>query len=460
MKKNFLLSLLACYSSILFAEVRLPAVLSDGMVLQQQSRTRIWGWSDPQEKIIVTTSWDGRTDSTLGTRDGNWQVIVPTPAAGGPFTITIRGSNTIALKDVLVGEVWVCSGQSNMEMSETWGMPDVKRELPDCSNDRIRFFHIPKTTSEQPQDDCKAKWVSCDSNTLKTFSATGYFFGKKLNQQLDVPIGLIEAAWSGTAAEVWTPAGLVEEDAVLRNAAAKLEPSPWWPYRAGSSYNAMIAPITKYSVAGVIWYQGESNAKTAGSYAQLLDTMIGSWRKAWDKDLPFYYVQIAPFHYTGIEDAALVREQQADAAKLENTGMVVIGDLVSDTLDIHPKDKHDVGYRLAAWALACTYRRSGIVYKNPVYHALGIRGGKAVVTVDDAPGGLTVRGSVAQGVFIAGEDRVFYPADVKLNGDQLIVSSSLVKQPVAVRYCYSNAGLGNIMGNTGLPLAPFRSDRW
>jgi len=474
--KTIILSLLVFYSSFAFSEVRLPAVLSDGMVLQQRSHARIWGWSDPTEKIFVTTSWDGHTDSTLGTRDGNWQLAVATPAGGGPYTITIRGHNTIELKNVLVGEVWVCSGQSNMEMCETWGLPDVKAELPTCANDRIRFFNIPKTTGEQPQDDCKASWASCDSNTLKKFSAAGYFFGKKLQEQLGVPIGLIQAAWGGTAAEVWTPAGAVDSDAVLRAAEAKQTPAAWWPYLPGYCYNGMIAPLTKYAIAGVIWYQGESNAKAAGSYAQLLDTMIGSWRKAWDENLPFYYVQIAPFHYSATEDAALLREQQDDAAKKENTGMVVTGDLVTDTIDIHPKDKHDVGYRLANWALARTYGRSGIDYKSPSFGELEIKGEKAIVTIDDAPGGLTMRSATATstttsvttsaataattGVLIAGADRVFYPAEVKIKGDRLIVSSRQVKQPVAVRYDYDNAGLATIMGKDGLPLAPFRTDRW
>lgn len=462
--RTFLLSLFACYSSFAFSEVRLPAVLADGMVLQQRSHAKIWGWSDPTEKIFVTTSWDGHTDSTLGTRDGNWQLAIATPAAGGPYTITIRGRNTIELKNVLVGEVWVCSGQSNMEMCETWGLPDVKAELPTCANDRIRFFNIPKTTAGQPQDDCHAVWTSCDSNTLKRFSAAGYFFGKELHEHLGVPIGLIEAAWGGTAAEVWTPAGVVDSDAVLSAAEAKQTPAAWWPYMPGYCYNGMIAPLTKYAIAGVIWYQGESNAKAAGSYAQLLDTMIGSWRKAWDKDLPFYYVQIAPFHYSAIEDAALLREQQDEAAKKENTGMVVINDLVTDTMDIHPKDKHDVGYRLAAWALVRTYGRSGIHYKSPAFRALEIKGTKAIVMVDDAPGGLTMRGGTsagaASGVLVAGADKVFYPADVKLEGGELIVSSPEVKQPVAVRYNYTSAGLATIMGRDGLPLAPFRTDRW
>ena len=192
------------------ANIRLPAVLGSNMVLQQQSKVKLWGWADPAEMIYVTTSWNNKTDSVKTTRDANWQLIAETPAAGGPYTVTFKGHNTITLDNVLIGEVWICSGQSNMEMNEQWGLPDVKAELPTATaNKNIRFFYIPKTTSSTPQDDCKASWTVCDSNTLKAFSAVGFFFAKKLNTGLNVAIGLINANWGGTPAEVWTPADLV-----------------------------------------------------------------------------------------------------------------------------------------------------------------------------------------------------------------------------------------------------------
>lgn len=471
MKKKTLLCLLSLYFNVSYANVRLPAVIADNMVLQQHSSARLWGWSEPEEKIYITTSWDDHTDSAKGSRDGKWLMAVATPAAGGPYTIRIRGQNTIELKGVLIGEVWVCSGQSNMEMSGSWGLPDVSSELASCANNNIRFFHIPKTTALYPQDDCKAGWVVCDSNELKSFSAAAYFFGKKLNQQLHVPVGLIEAAWGGTAAEVWTPAELVERDTVLQAAAALIKPTFSWPHVPGYCYNGMIAPVTNFTIAGLLWYQGESNTGTAASYSQLLSTMIASWRQAWKMPLPFYFVQIAPFAYSAKEeDAALLREQQASVQRLENTGMVVISDITGDTNDIHPKNKHDVGYRLANWALSETYHMKGIVYRSPVYRGMEMKGGKVVLSFDDAAAGLRIDGSVAAGrgigegvvraLYVAGEDRIFYPAEGKIEGSRLTVSSGMVKKPVAVRYQYSNAGVGNIFSKEGLPLAPFRTDKW
>ncbi len=461
MKKKILLCLLSLYFSVSYANVRLPAVIADNMVLQQHSSARIWGWSEPEEKIYITTSWNNHMDSAKGSLDGKWQLAVATPAAGGPYTIRIKGQNTIELKGVLIGEVWVCSGQSNMEMSGSWGLPDVASELASCANDNIRFFHIPKTTAVYPQDDCKAEWAVCDSNELKRFSAAAYFFGKKLNQQLHVPIGLIEAAWGGTAAEVWTPAELVERDTALRAAAALIQPSFSWPHVPGYCYNGMIAPVTNFTIAGLLWYQGESNVGTAATYGQLLELMIASWRKAWSAALPFYYVQIAPFAYSEKkEDAALLREQQASVQRVENTGMVVISDITGDTNDIHPKNKHDVGYRLANWALGETYHQKGLVYRSPAYSGMEVKGERVAVSFNDAATGLHVEGPAARALYIAGEDRVFYPGLAKIEGNRLIVSSAMVKKPVAVRYQYSNAGVGNIFSKDGLPLAPFRTDRW
>jgi sialate O-acetylesterase len=460
MKKIALLFLLAASARTSFAAVRLPAIIADSMVLQQQSTAKLWGWCEPAEMIYVTTSWNNRTDSVRGSRDGNWLLSVPTPAAGGPYSIRIKAGNTIDLKGILIGEVWLCSGQSNMEMSESWGLPDVRSEFPHAANPSIRFFHIPKTTALYPQDDCKASWVSCDSNQLKSFSAAAYFFGKKLSEQLHVPVGLIEAAWGGTAAEVWTPAQYVTADPALRQAADSLQPAAWWPHIPGYCYNGMIAPVTNYNVAGFLWYQGESNAATASSYAHLLDTMILAWRKAWSAPLPFYYVQIAPFAYENHENSPLLREQQELAARLDHTGMVVISDLVTDTSNIHPKNKHEVGYRLAAWALADTYHQKDIVYKSPWLESFEAKGDKLVVHFADAPGGLRLSGPDVKALYIAGKDKVFYPAELTIEGDRLIVSSKQVKRPVAVRYQYSNAGIGNIFGTSGLPLAPFRTDRW
>jgi sialate O-acetylesterase len=449
-----------------FAGVRLPAVLSDNMILQQRSTARLWGWCDPGEKIYVTPSWTSEVDSVKGTRDGNWQLPLSTPAAGGPYTIRIwtgnaaSPDNAIVLKNVLIGEVWVLSGQSNMEMCETWGLPDVQQELPTCYNSNIHFFHVPRTTSLHPQDDVKAQWTECDSNTLKSFSAAGYFFAKKLNKDLNVPVGLIEAAWGGTPAEVWTPADLVNGDSTLKADAAIQHPANGWPYLPGYCYNGMIAPLTSFTIAGALWYQGEANVGAPNNYARLLETMIGSWRKAWNSNFPFYYVQIAPFTYGGKNQGALLREQEGTVQTFGNTGMVVISDLVTDTTNVHPKDKHDVGIRLANWALAATYHQPGIVYKSPWYLGMESKGDRIVISVADAPNGLVVKGGGVRTLYIAGDDKVWYPAEGKIEGSRLTVFSREVKKPVAVRYQFSDAGIGNLFSKEGLPVAPFRTDSW
>lgn len=460
--KNLLLAMVAaslCFSSR--GNIRLPGIMGNGMVLQQQQKVKLWGWCEPMEKITVTTSWNNRSYPTTGSRDARWEVIVETPAAGGPYTIGLQGNNHITLQDVLIGEVWVCSGQSNMEMNLQWGrLQDIKEELPHASAVPLRFFHIPKTTAAFPQDNCAASWTVCDSNSLQTFSAVAYFFGKRLTQVLHVPVGLIEAAWGGTAAEVWTPDSVVQADAVLRKAAAAIAPSGMCPYLPGYAFNGMIAPVSAYAIAGVIWYQGENNTATAGSYARLFTAMIDAWRKRWQQRLPFYYVQIAPFAYRLPNTGALLREAQLACMAHPQTGMVVTTDLVKDTNDVHPADKHTVGQRLANWALAETYGRQGLVYKSPVFKNMHLQKDRAVVVLDNAVNGLMIKGPVVNGLQIAGEDGVFYTAEVRLEGNSIVAWSKMVKHPVAVRYAFSNTAVGNIFSQEGLPVAPFRTDDW
>jgi sialate O-acetylesterase len=448
------------YSIASYGTIRLPSVIGSNMVLQQNANARLWGWCAPGEKIFVTTSWNNKTDSVTGSSGAKWMVSVQTPAAGGPYTITLKGQNTIVLNDVLIGEVWVCSGQSNMEWSYMNKLPQIKEELPSCYNKNIRFFHIPKTTANYPQDDCQAQWTVCDSNTLKTFSAVGYFFGKKLNKDLNIPIGLINSSWGGTPAEAWTPDTIVNSDAALKEAAGKLTTSKNWPIEAGVAYNAMIAPITSYAIAGAIWYQGESNTNTYATYNQLFTDMISSWRKAWNKELPFYYVQIAPFKYGVRNVGALLREQQTKTMALPHTGMVVITDLVNDTANIHPLNKRDVGDRLAAWALHDTYNKDVMVYQSPVYKSMEVKKGKVYVQFDHAPNGLVIKGKNLTELYVAGIDKQFYPAEARLEKGQLVLWSKQVKEPVAVRFGFANTAVGNLFSKEGLPVNPFRTDEW
>ncbi|HTN05559.1 sialate O-acetylesterase [Agriterribacter sp.] len=451
-----------------FANIRLPAVLSDNMVLQQQSTVKLWGWSSPGEKIFITTSWSTMIDSTIASGDAKWNMAVKTPAAGGPYTITFKGSNTVVLSNVMIGEVWVCSGQSNMEWSSLNGLPQIDAELPNSANINIRFFHIPKTTALTPQEDCAATWKECNPETLKGFSAVAYYFGKQLQQQLNVPVGLINTSWGGTPAEVWTPEQLVENDPELKAAAAKIGTTNWWPNAPGRAYNAMIAPITSFNIAGAIWYQGESNAATASTYKQLMTTLIDSWRKDWKKDFPFYYVQIAPFAYGNKNIGALLREAQAQTLTHPNTGMAVITDLVDDVKNIHPHNKKDVGARLAAWALAETYYKEDFPYKSPVYRNMEVNKNKVTVYFDNAPKGLIIKEGEKKATefYIAGDDQHFLPADVKIDGDHVILSNKQIKNPVAVRFAFSNTAIANIFskeagpGGQGLPVTPFRTDKW
>lgn len=457
----FSIAVLLCVCINGFAEIRLPAAISSNMVLQQQSKSKLWGWASPNEKIFVTTSWNNVTDSTVTTKDAKWQIEIPTPAAGGPYTITLKGWTTVVLENVLIGEVWVCSGQSNMEWSSYNNLKQIQDILPTSSNPNIRLFNVPKTTSATVQDDAPGNWKVCSPESLQGFSAVGYFFGNKLQKDLNIPIGLINASWGGTPAEVWTPEEVIKNDGALAAAAAKINETPWWPNNAGYTYNAMIAPFTNFTIAGAIWYQGESNTGTASTYSKLLSSMIDGWRKSWKKDFPFYFVQIAPFAYGNKNIGALLQEQQTKTLQHPNTGMVVITDLVDDIKNIHPNDKLSVGNRLANVALAETYHKKDIAYKSPLFKNMEIAKGKATIFFDNAPNGLvTKENAKATEFYIAGADKNFVPADVKIEKDRIIVSSKQIKDPVAVRFGFSNTAMPNIFSKEGLPVTPFRTDDW
>ncbi|MBZ4187472.1 sialate O-acetylesterase [Niabella beijingensis] len=442
------------------ADIRLPDIIGSNMVLQQQSRVKLWGWADPYEKITVKGSWDDKVYETTGTRDAKWEIELQTPAAGGPYTISLQGKNTLLLENVLIGEVWLCAGQSNMEMSGSWGLQDIQKELPQAHRQELRFFHIPKTTAAFPQEQVRGQWVVCDSNTLKTFSAVAYFFGKHLRQKLGGPVGLIEAAWGGTAAEVWTPDRIVNSSPVLKKAATLIQPSGMCPFIPGSAYNGMIAPIVSYTIAGVTWYQGENNTDAAATYRPLFTAMIDAWRLAWKQPLPFYYVQVAPFRYKKINAGALLREAQWQCRVIPHTGMVATNDITGNVNDVHPQNKHDVGLRLANWALADHYGRTGIAYKSPEYKSMSVKGAKAFIKISGAEAGLKLKGDTLAEIQIAGADKVFYPAQAVIQGDTIVVWNTKVKKPMAVRYCFTDTAIGNVFSSAGLPLLPFRTDRW
>jgi sialate O-acetylesterase len=443
------------------AQLRLPAIISSGMVLQQNDSAALWGWAGPGDKVFVITSWNYRSDSAITGNGARWKIKVKTPPAGGPYTITIASrGNSIVLPNVMIGEVWVCSGQSNMEWSYNNGEKDIRTEIPFCATNSIHFFQIPKTTANASQDDIKAQWVACDSNTIKSFSAVGYFFGKKLQEMLNVPIGLINTSWGGTPAEVWTPEAMIENDEQLKAAAAKLTPAAWWPNQPGLTYNAMIAPVTAFNIAGAVWYQGESNASTNDTYNKLFTTMIDAWRGAWKKDFPFYYVQIAPYRYGNNNVGALLQEAQTKTLSHPNVGMVVITDLIDSVTNIHPSHKREVGNRLANWALAETYKRPRIVYKNPEYKSAKIKGASLVVSFNNAPNGLQVQDKIINGFYISGAIENWQPAEAKLEKGKIILSNKEIKEPLYIRYGFGNILIGTVFSTEGLPLTPFRTDSW
>ena len=455
----FLITGLMLVNFFSFAQLRLPSVISSGMVLQQNDSVSLWGWGDPGEKVAVTTSWDNKTYSANINNRANWKVKVKTPSAGGPYIIILKNDTTIILNDILIGEVWVCSGQSNMEHSYMNGHEDVKKELPTCFNSNIRFFNIPKTTANHPQDDVKAKWEICDSNSIKTFSAVGYFFGKKLNSALNVPIGLVNASWGGTPAEVWTPEDIFKDDEELRLSSAKLQGFRWWPKHEGLCYNAMIDPVTKFNIAGVIWYQGESNTANNNTYYKLFTTLIKSWRDGWKKDFPFYYVQIAPYKYGFNNVGALIQEAQSKAMDFSKTGMVVITDLIDSVTNLHPSNKHDVGYRLANYALADTYKQKGLAYKSPVFKSKTTNNNLITLSFDNVGKGLIANGKIT-GFYISGEKEEWFPAEAKIEKDKIILANEKVPSPYHVRFAFGNTIVGNVFNKDGLPLCPFRTDDW
>ncbi|HQQ82355.1 MAG TPA: sialate O-acetylesterase [Cyclobacteriaceae bacterium] len=461
MTKAIHLILFVLAYSFAAAQLRLPALISDHMVLQQNTKVELWGWDGPNQKMAIVGSWESRdTFKTVTANTGRWRTTIKTPVAGGPYSISIMGSEKLVLKDVMMGEVWICSGQSNMEWNVNLGSTDAAAEMPKANFPNIRFFQVPKSSSPTPQEHGEGQWVACTPQTMKSFSAVGYFFGKKLHGDLKVPIGLINVSWGGTAAEVWTPAAAVDSDPELRAAAKALGNSEWWPKDPGIVYNSMIRPLVPYTLAGAIWYQGESNTAAPATYSKLMKVMIEQWRTEFQKDFPFYYVQIAPFAYGKTYEGALIREQQSFMRSIPNTGMVVISDAVDNVEDIHPKMKKPVGDRLANYALAETYKKPILGYQSPIYKSMSVEKNKARLSFHFGSIGLISQGGDPKGFLVAGEDQKFYPAIAKVEGETVVVYAKEVKVPVAVRFCFDNTTIPNLFNKEGLPVSVFRTDNW
>lgn len=453
-KKLLLVSVVLCAKFSLTAQIKLPALVSDNMVLQRNTSINLWGWASPDEKISIQLEWQNKPIETTADKDGNWNVIAKTPEGGEKaYTIILEGKNKIILHNVLIGEVWICSGQSNMyfpvgKEEGTWktGVKNYEEEIVNATYPNIRIFTVLTKASPKPLDDVTGRWAACSPNNVKTFSAVAYFFGRDLYQNLKIPIGLISSSWGGTKAEAWTSQNVLEENpdflSILETDAKneklyqeKLEtyylnlkkeriannndlsktelkkPKKEENKTSYVLYNAMLRPLINYTMKGVIWYQGESNAERAYQYRSLFPAMIKNWRNDWKQgDFPFYYVQIAPHHGQN----AGIREAQLMALKtVSNTGMVVTTD-IGDAKNIHPIDKQTVGKRLSLLARAKTYNEPGLVYSGPIYNHMKINRQRIQIYFDYADSRLTKKGEQVTEFEIAGEDHVFYPAEAEI----------------------------------------------
>lgn len=443
--------------------LRLPSIIGDHMVLQENSNVKIWGWAEPNKEVLIIPSWSQDTVRTKSTGDTKWLASIQTPAADNrTYTLTVQTQQRkIEVKDILVGQVWLCGGQSNMNYSAAQGITDMQEELQKPMNPTIRLFTVTRNSSPWYQEECEGKWQVCNAKSALWFSAVGYFFGKTLSEALSQPVGLINASWGGSPVETWTPASSMSKEPALKGMWTKNRKSKSpYNYTIGSMYNAMIHPITNFALAGIVWYQGEANVGHT-SYADAFSLLIDSWRTRFGRDLPFYFVQIAPYKYKHPNSGAEIREQQARvAASKDRTGMVVVSDLVENVGDIHPRRKQEVGRRLANWALAETYGKPGSKYRHATFASIAVKGQKAIIAFNNAEGGIVSDGNPAEALEICDASMVFRPARAMIDqkDGSLIVWNDAVRKPVAVRYMFSNEGIGNLKDTAGLPVAPFRTD--
>lgn len=465
MKKNsvicFLLIQLFCLSA-LRAEIRLPAVFTDHMVLQRNSEVTLWGWGTPSEHIIIMPEWlNCDTIKTQVTNMGRWSARIRTGEAGGPYKIRINGSSEVRLSDVMLGEVWLCSGQSNMEWSVNHGINNGDEEAQNANFPNLRIFHLPQIGASTPQENCLSKWTRCTPETMRSTSALGYFFGRNISEELDVPVGIIVAAWGGTPAEVWTPKESLMSDPVLSD--YFYGTTPWWPAEPGALYNSMIYPVMPYEIAGCIWYQGEANHPHANSYARLMQRMISSWRTGFNKEFPFYLVQIAPFTYNSTDNGpALLREQQAMLPKImHKVKMITVSDLVDDVKDIHPRDKKSAGQRLSRLALDDTYGKFVGDYESPVFKEAYRKGDKVFISFDGVKNGLQIRGDKIEGLIISGDDGIWEETTGKIEGNKLVISINKLQsaKKVNISYCFDDDSIGNLFSSEGIPVLAFRIEK-
>ena len=456
------------------AEIKLPAFFGDNMVLQQNTDARMWGTADASSTVTVTPGWTSEKYTTKADKDGKWKITIPTPSAGGPYDVTVSDGTPLTLNNVMLGEVWLCSGQSNMEMPmkgfknqpvEGANMAILKSRNPD-----IRLFTVKRNSSTVPVDDVTGSWAEASPATVRNFSATAYFFGRQIEELLDVPVGLIVVSWGGSACEAWMNDEMLQ---AFPEAAANIPAVdgkiPSKNRTPSVLFKGMLNPLIGLAMRGVIWYQGEDNWNRAHSYTDMFSTMIKGWRDLWGQgEFPFYYCQIAPYDYAIITEpgkeiinSAYLREAQARVEHIvPNTGMAVLMD-AGWPEGIHPPKKQVAGERLALLALNKTYGIEGIGAESPVYKSMEVKGDTVVVSFDRAPEWIAGTNSFESKQFqLAGEDRVFHPAKAWISRSKVMVKSDEVPHPVAVRYAFENASEGDLFSTDGLPVSSFRSDDW
>ena len=460
------------------AKVQLPSVLASNMVLQQQAEVKLWGKAKENTQVNVTTSWDNQTYRTTADRQGKWLLTVNTPKAGGPYQIRFDDGESLTLDNILIGEVWFCSGQSNMEMP----MRGFDRQPALNTNNiiakakpstPIRIFNLDsedgrwvRQFSKIPQEDCKGRWQENTPTSVANTSAAAYYFARYLQEVLEVPIGVIISSRGGSKVEAWMSREAISPfkdiDLSILNGDAPIENDTSTPCVL---YNSKIAPLTNFAIKGFLWYQGESNRDNAEQYDDLMAAFVKDLRAKWGQgDFPFYFVEIAPCNYEGAEgtSAARLREaQQRNLKSIPNSGMVTTLD-IGHPMFIHPMDKKTVGDRLALLALGQTYGREGFGYLTPTYESMEVSGNKIYINIANAKGGLCPMWTSLTGFEIAGEDKVFHPAyaEIETSTCRLAVSCKEVPHPVAVRYAYKNYEPASLFSIYGIPVAPFRTDNW
>lgn len=466
MERIFLSLTMLILGVTLYGKPQLPEILSDGMILQQKSNVNIWGKAEPGKIVNVKPSWSDTAISVRANEEGDWLALIATPEASfTPHTLSISDGEGVIINDILIGEVWLASGQSNMEMP----LNGYYNNPISFSNETIafagqypaiRYVTIPNTTTFEPLESVGGRWQVCSPDNAALLSATGFFFAETLHRSLNVPVGIIISAYGGTKVEGWTSREILETYPDI-NLSEEVINQVFFTLRPMLMYNGMIHPIKNYTIKGFIWYQGESNVGAHEVYAERLYNMVTLWREKWkNPDLPFYFVEIAPYQYGEGDLGAYLREAQYKAQKLiPNSGMISTNDLVEPYEEkiIHPRNKVDVGKRLAFMALNNTYGYKWVASHGPEYSWMEIIDGKAIVSFDYADEGFN-RVDGITGFEIAAEDGVFLPAEAIVLNGKVVVSREGMEHPVAVRYCFKNFQIGNLTGIRGLPVVPFRTD--